>query len=148
VPTPLADSTPKVKFGTESEPYLLAVHLRARILANDCDARVPAETPEKLSGWSSELDKLLRIDHRDADCIRRVIDWAEADQFWRANILSPPSLRKQFSRLHLAMQAKANGRYARTEVTIRGPSAAELDDRAAVAAENAALEAANAQAGS
>jgi phage replication O-like protein O len=51
--------------------------------------------------WALEIDKILRIDKRPAAEIRMVIEWSQADSFWRTNILSASSLRKQYDKLKL-----------------------------------------------
>jgi hypothetical protein len=45
-------------------------------------------------------------DGRTNDEIRQVFQWANADHFWKTNILSPRKLRKQFSQVKLKMQAE------------------------------------------
>jgi hypothetical protein len=124
VPKPQAVSTPAekpppVEFDQDSEPYQLACHLRRRILDNDDRARVPKATPQAMAKWAAEMDRLIRLDGREPAEIRTVIDWCQNDLFWRANILSPPALRKHFGRLNLAMKLPQNGaaRTAKQEAT-------------------------------
>jgi hypothetical protein len=54
--------------------------------------------------WQSDMDKLNRIDERSWDQITRAIEWCQADDFWRGNIMSPAKLRKQYDQLRLAAQ--------------------------------------------
>ncbi len=117
-PQPTAAAKPKSKketvvLGEDTDAYQLTALLREHILSNDAQAKVPALTPKAMAGWCGEMDLLIRVDNRAPPTIRAVIDWCQADSFWRANILSPSSLRKQFSRLYLAMQkpCKPNGAY-------------------------------------
>lgn len=49
--------------------------------------------------WLTSIDRLLRLDERPASEVESVIRWAQADTFWRNNILSPDKLREQYSRL-------------------------------------------------
>ena len=53
---------------------------------------------------------MLRIDNRTSAQIAEVIQWAQRDNFWRANILSMDTLRGKFDQLSLKM--RANGRSA------------------------------------
>lgn len=48
--------------------------------------------------WLQEIDKILRIDKRTPEQLRRVIDWAFAHEkeFWATNFKSPEQLRKWF----------------------------------------------------
>lgn len=118
-PTPLAAGPRHRVFAEDSEAYQLSVYLRDRILDNDSDARVPAKAPAKMAGWAGDMDLLIRVDKRAPPTIRAVIDWCQADQFWRSNILSPGSLRKQFTRLNLAREGagRQNGKH-RQEVDL------------------------------
>jgi hypothetical protein len=47
--------------------------------------------------------------------VARVIDWCQADAFWRSNILSPGKLRKQFTALLLKANQPSDGRPGRKE---------------------------------
>jgi hypothetical protein len=60
--------------------------------------------PTVTDKWHSDMDKLNRIDERSWDQINRAIEWCQADDFWRGNIMSPAKLRKQYDQLRLAAQ--------------------------------------------
>lgn len=62
------------------------------------------------SKWADDLRKLIEIDERSEAEVRRIFSAANQDDFWRAVILSPAKLRKQFP----ALYAKFNGRTAST----------------------------------
>lgn len=57
-----------------------------------------------LGDWANTLRLMVERDKRNLEDIERVFRWANQDDFWRVNILSAGSLRKQFPRLY----AKAN----------------------------------------
>ena len=48
-----------------------------------------------------DIEKTIRIDKRDPVEVEALIRWAQASDFWRANILSPAKFRKQYDRLRL-----------------------------------------------
>lgn len=52
--------------------------------------------------WRQECDRLMRIDGRSARQVENAIRWSQADPFWCTNVLSMPTLRKQYDRLRLA----------------------------------------------
>jgi hypothetical protein len=54
--------------------------------------------------WLSDMERLNRIDERSWEQIHKAIEWCQADDFWRANIMSPGKLRKQYDQLRLAAQ--------------------------------------------
>ena len=49
--------------------------------------------------WFTDMDKLLRIDKRDPSEVCRVIRFAQADDFWKSNILSVKKLREKYDNL-------------------------------------------------
>lgn len=55
-------------------------------------------------GWRDAARLMIDRDGLTVDQIRKAIDWSQNDEFWRSNILSMPTLRKQFDRLRLAAQ--------------------------------------------
>ncbi len=83
----------------DSDELRLASFLLGEILKNKPDLKRP-----NLQTWAREVDLMLRKDGRTPTRTREVIVWAQEDSFWKANILSTGSLRKQFDRLELAMQ--------------------------------------------
>ncbi len=54
--------------------------------------------------WAEDVRKIRVIDGIDHKEMARVFTWANKDQFWSSNILSPGKLRKQWNQL----SAKAN----------------------------------------
>ena len=52
---------------------------------------------------------MIDRDGRSVEEITRIIDWVEADDFWRANVLSLPKLRQKFDTLRLQAQ-RSQGR--------------------------------------
>jgi hypothetical protein len=54
--------------------------------------------------WLEACDRMLRLDGRTPEQVERAIDWCQADEFWRANVLSMPKLRDKFDQMRL--QAK------------------------------------------
>lgn len=61
-----------------------------------------ADTPN-FESWADTLRKMRLIDKRPAAEIGSVFRWANQDDFWQTNILSPAKLRKHFARLHKLM---------------------------------------------
>lgn len=57
----------------------------------------------KLDKWTKEIDRLIRVDKRDPDRIRQVIEFSTKHNFWQRNILSAEKLRLQFDKLEIEM---------------------------------------------
>lgn len=49
--------------------------------------------------WAEEIDRMIRIDKRTFDEVKAMIRYAQADSFWRTNILSAKKLREKFDTL-------------------------------------------------
>jgi len=91
-------------FDEASDEFLLARYLRKKILSHNPLRRLPPDDPGKLVKWCRDFDKMIRIDHIEADDIAAMIDWifdgeSKQSQFWRGNILSPAKLRAQYPTL-------------------------------------------------
>lgn len=80
------------------EPQRLAELLASLIEANGSTR--PTVTP----AWVTAIERMNRIDGRTWQEIEGAIRWAQADDFWRANVLSPAKLRAKYDQLRL--QAK------------------------------------------
>jgi hypothetical protein len=57
--------------------------------------------PTVTKSWTTEIDRMIRLDERSPEMIEKAIRWCQQDPFWRANIMSPLKLRKQFDRIRL-----------------------------------------------
>ena len=80
-----------------------------------CDAmaasvqRRTGRTPRVTAAWRTQARLMIDRDGRTVDEVTRIIDWVEADDFWRANILSLPKLRQKFDTLRLQSQRPRGG---------------------------------------
>jgi hypothetical protein len=75
-------------------------------------AMAPNHKEPNIDQWANDIRLMRQQDKRpDAD-IRATFLWANADSFWRTNVLSPAKLRKQFDQLSLKMNGdhRGNGR--------------------------------------
>jgi hypothetical protein len=53
-----------------------------------------------LDVWASDIDKLERIDKIDRELIRAVLLWSQQSTFWKNNIRSGASLRRNFVQVY------------------------------------------------
>ena len=79
----------------------LCIRLAGRIEANG------AKRPSITKGWHDAARLMLDKDGRTEAQVAWIIDWATADEFWRANILSMPKLREKFDQLVLKARPHA-----------------------------------------
>lgn len=68
-----------------------------------------SKRPTITKAWRDAARLMLDRDDRTAEQVMRAIDWCQQDEFWRANVLSMPTLRKQYDRLRLAAQRGSPG---------------------------------------
>jgi hypothetical protein len=59
--------------------------------------------------WLTEMERLVRIDGRSPDQVRRAVDWVAQDDFWGMNVRSPQKLRKHWERLRLEAKRASTG---------------------------------------
>jgi hypothetical protein len=78
-------------------------HQACNLLA-DLIAANGSKRPAVTDKWLSDMERLNRIDERSWEQITKAIEWCQADDFWRGNIMSPAKLRKQYDQLRLAAQ--------------------------------------------
>jgi DNA-binding MarR family transcriptional regulator len=78
-------------------------HQACNLLA-DLIAENGSRRPQVTDKWLSDMERLHRIDERSWEQITKAIEWCQADDFWRGNIMSPGKLRKQYDQLRLAAQ--------------------------------------------
>lgn len=57
--------------------------------------------PDDLNKWALEIDKMIRVDERSEEDIRKVMYFTQADDFWKCNILSTKKLREKFDQLYM-----------------------------------------------
>ncbi|TCP19488.1 hypothetical protein EV207_16313 [Scopulibacillus darangshiensis] len=83
-----------------SVPYRLSLRLLNNIRKNNNQFKEP-----NLQKWSDEFRLMMERDNRSEREIAALIDWSQQDSFWKANILSPSKLRKQYDQLTLKIQS-------------------------------------------
>jgi len=66
----------------------------------------PDHKPPNFDKWAVEIDRLIKIDKRHSNEIKALIIWSQENSFWKGNILSPESLRKNFDRLRIQLNEK------------------------------------------
>jgi len=69
----------------------------------------PDFKPPNLEKWTKEIDKMLKIDNRSPESIKKIIDWLPTNGFWSKNVLSAEKLRHQFDRLELEKMSEKQG---------------------------------------
>ncbi|MCB9377109.1 MAG: helix-turn-helix domain-containing protein [Microthrixaceae bacterium] len=80
----------------------LCIRLADAIAANG------SKRPTITKAWRDAARRLIDLDGRTETQIAAAIDWCQDDEFWRTNVLSMPTLRKQYDRLRLAAQRAQN----------------------------------------
>ena len=109
---PVAEQRQEARADVEAVCLTLADHVQT----------MGGKRPTITKAWRDAIRLLIDRDlSHEADAYRLVVavlDWAIADPFWAANILSAPTLRKQFTQLRAKRRAEHDA--ARTVSTGRG----------------------------
>jgi hypothetical protein len=79
-------------------------HLADSIEANG------SKRPKVTKDWRDAARLMLDRDGRTEQQVHTAIDWCQSDEFWRSNVLSMPTLRKQYDKLRLQAQ-RGRGRH-------------------------------------
>ncbi|MEW9575837.1 phage replisome organizer N-terminal domain-containing protein [Bacillus toyonensis] len=66
----------------------------------------PKQKEPNFDSWANEFRLMRERDNREAQEIKDVIDWCQADPFWQGNILSAKKLREKFDQLTIQMNSK------------------------------------------
>lgn len=70
----------------------------------------PTHKKPDLERWANDLRLMRERDGRTDTEIRELFGWANRDDFWRANILSPSKLRKQWDQLAIKRKEQTSGK--------------------------------------
>lgn len=99
---------------TDPRPEIteLCQYLVDKIMSNGVKRR-----PVITKAWRDACRLMIDNDGHTPDQIRKAIDFATTDEFWRANILSMPKLREKYEQLRLT--AQRNGRPADAALPVR-----------------------------
>jgi DNA-binding transcriptional regulator YhcF (GntR family) len=93
----------KRNYSRNSNEFRLGSFLLSQIRDRKSDFKEP-----DLQKWAYHIGLMIRIDGRKPERIAEVIEWCQADAFWRNVILSTVKLRKQFDQLELKIQGAAS----------------------------------------
>lgn len=115
-PAPDVVQKPRRVSAPETHPEALefaAKFLRA-LGAAHTDPPIKLPSDSAFAGWQREARLMLTTDRRSFEDAKRVASWLFNDQgqeahFWRKNVLSVGTFRKQFDRLAAAMNAPHHG---------------------------------------
>ena len=99
-PSPSPSDKPKHKY----LPDDLAI---AWLIAEKVLLITKSTKPPNLESWANSIRMMREIDNRPPELIRSVFLWANADSFWKSNILSAPTLREKFDKLFAKMNSEA-----------------------------------------
>ncbi|ARJ25067.1 DNA replication protein DnaD [Bacillus mycoides] len=78
----------------------------AKYLFEKIKSNNPKQKEPNFISWSKDFRLMREKDQRELQEIKDVIDWCQADPFWKGNILSPKKLREKFDQLTIQMNAR------------------------------------------
>lgn len=77
------------------------------IFLNNLKKRNPDFLPKDQKKWVIEMERMLRLDNRTFEDVKKMIDWVSQDMFWRDVVLSPKKLREKFQDLKIKMSGNS-----------------------------------------
>ena len=93
----------------DTSPYLqLSEYLFSKMLLNNPEAKKP-----NMQSWADELRKMVELDGRTVEQVKGMIEWSQADDFWKINVLCTKKLREKYDQMRVA--ANANYKKKKTE---------------------------------
>lgn len=107
-----------------------------------------SKRPKITQRWRVSARLLLDADGKTVEQVTKAIDWCQADEFWRANVMSMTKLREKYDQLRLAAQrplarASPNGQRQHNGLMLNDRTIADLERRnrmAALEAQHLAIE--------
>ena len=104
IDTSTIDTITKDKtFSLTSNEVRLSELLLSLIIKRNATHKKP-----NIQTWAKEIDRMIRIDKREAKDIEKIIEWCQSDAFWQNNILSTKKLREKYDQLKLKSQDGEN----------------------------------------
>jgi hypothetical protein len=104
-PDPIASAAAERRDDVEE----ICEHLANAIEANG------SKRPTITTRWRQAARLMLDKDERTQEEVHGAIEWCQRDEFWRANILSLPTLRDKYDQLRLQAQRQGRTSASRTE---------------------------------
>lgn len=81
----------------------------ANFILNKIQNIHPGFKKPNLESWANDVRKMRELDGRTHEEIESLFTWANADDFWQSNILSPGKFRKQWDQLWIKRNSGGNG---------------------------------------
>lgn len=96
---------PKKKPSLSVEPIIKPEYLHFHLFMIDKILQVHSGFKQpNANTWCKDIRLMVERDNRQLQDMGRVFTWANNDEFWCGNILSPAKLRKQFDKLVIQMK--------------------------------------------
>ena len=95
--SPATSHNTQPKFADDSVEMQLAMYLFSKIKENNPDHK--GLTSSQKQKWADSIRLMIERDNRSPKQIKNMVDWCQADSFWKTNILSTAKLRKQYDKM-------------------------------------------------
>lgn len=103
---------PRKRVYEDDSTYIqLSKFLYEKINADASDESEMTKEPNYQT-WADDIRKMIDIDKRTEEQVRKMIEWCQSDRFWSGNILSAKKLREKYD----TMAKQANRQYQRQPV--------------------------------
>lgn len=123
VPVPLKESSKEDSLSRGNEngqrPEVLGL---CQLLADQIAANGSKRPNPQQHSWLAACRLMLDRDERPVDEAERVIRWCQQDEFWKANVMSMPTLRRQYDQLRIKAGVRPKEKRERRYTHIANPS--------------------------
>ena len=109
----------KQKYKFEESDMELALFMRGKI-----KNFLPESKEPNLESWANEFRLVREKDQRTHEDIKSLFSWANNNDFWRSNILTPEKLRKKWDTL--TAQKNSNGNAYRSQAELNSASSGKV----------------------
>lgn len=99
--TPTKTKKSKRVFNQDEKEYKLAKYLSNQVAER---YNKPEKNEKILQDWAVEFERMVRLDKLELNEMLQVLVFSQKDDFWKQNILSAGSFRKQYLKLLAKMQ--------------------------------------------
>lgn len=123
-PDPSVEEEVDAELVVESEPVREDVETLVNAVADSVERRT-GNRPTITKRWRDDARLMMDRDHVTLEDALAALAWAEADDFWRANILSVAKLRSKYAMMSL--QAQRRGTAHKGGSAFRAMGAANVD---------------------
>lgn len=104
---------PRKRVYEEDSPYLKLAHYLYKKINEEATSEDEMTKKPEFQSWADDIRKMVELDKRPIEKVKRMIDWSQKNSFWSKNILSAKKLRAQYDRMAKEANSKSKSSFKR-----------------------------------